>query len=456
MSAKTHRDLTQGAIYSHMWKMALPMFLGMMAHMLLNIVDGIYVSRLGTSESLAILNYGFPLFYIPFALYNGLSSGTAAILAQLVGAKKNLEAQNSLAQSIIISFGMYIVLTISYFIFVPFYAKALNIDAHVFSLTHQYVSIVLIGMFFTSISLVLSGALRAEGNMRTGMNGMVIGTLLNLVLDPIFIFDSLPWGIPAFGWGIAGAAWATNIASFSIFLYITLHYLKKKSVLVWPILPTWGDTSHLKSIFSVSVPSMLSQSMMGLNTMAITFLATPFGPSAVAALGIGLRLDIIAIFPALSIMTAVVSLVGQNYGAKNYARVQESIHKGLLAAFVFVGSIGLLSFVFRGPMVGLFKPEAMTKISAMSYLGHNTFAYAWIGLAMVSAGAFQGLGKGIPNLMITAARVFILNLTLGYVLSRHTSLGEKGLHYAPMITNMIVGTVASLWVIGYLKKKIKG
>jgi len=456
MSNRSSRDLTQGSIYAHIGKMALPMFLGMLAHMLLNIVDAIYVSRLGTAQSLAILNYSFPLFYIPFALYNGLSTGVAAILAQLIGSKNFGLAQKTLSQTVLCSLLMYFVLTGCYFIFIPLYQTAFKIPQDIFHYTYSYVSIVLVGMFFSSISLVLGGALRAEGNMRTGMNAMILGTLLNLILDPLFIFSELPGSIPGLGWGVAGAAWATNIASLAMFLYILQFYLRKKSLIPWPQKLEFHKTefSGLKKVFQVAWPSMLSQSLMGFNTLAITYLASPFGLTAVGALGIGLRLDIIAIFPALSIMTAVTALVGQNYGAKNFDRLNESIRKGLMISFLFVGSIGMLTFFIRGSLIGLFKPNEQVYFSAYEYMGFNSLSYAFIGLAMVSAGAFQGLGKGMPNLFITGSRVLVLNFFLGYILSKYTSLGEKGLHLAPPLTNLVVGTIAALSIYKLTQKLI--
>ncbi len=454
---QSKKDLTQGNIIPHIVRMALPMFLGLVAHMVLNIADAMYVSRLGTQASMAVLNYGFPMFYVPFALFNGLNSGSSAILAQLLGAKKVKEAEQTLAQTVLTALGVFVVLIILIPFILKFYLAGLKVDPITSGLTQSYVLIVMIGFMFTSSALVLGGALRAEGNMRTLSMAMFYGTILNLILDPLFIFDSfkfLGMNIQGLGWGVPGAAIATVVANFTMSLVIVMYFLKGKSALKWPILPSWSDTQHLKSIIRVSLPASVSQSMFGVGVTLLTALATPFGSSAIAALGIGMRIDTIGVFTSLSIMSAIVSLVGQNYGAQNIERVRESIVKGLLSVFICASLVGVILFLLKGPLLGLFNPEKQTLVSAIHYLSCVSLSYGFIGMAMVAGGAFQGLGRGTPSMYITILRIAVVNFALSYILSKHTTLGEYGLHYAPMLTNMLMGSIATIWILTASKKSV--
>jgi len=449
------KDLTRGDIFPHIVKMALPMFLGLIAHMFLLMVDAMYVSNLGTDASMAVLNYGFPLFYLPFALFNGLNAGTSAIIAQLIGAKKIELANNTLMQTIIVSISLFLIILLIFPFAMSGYLNFLNVPESIRHLTTGYATIVMFGFVFTSITLILGGALRAEGNMRTLSMAMFLGTVINIFLDPILIFDNftfLSMNIVGLGFGVKGAAYATVISNVASASLILKYFLQKKSILKWPIKPNWNKIDDLKKVFKVSVPAAVSQSMLGIGVTVLTYLATPFGRNAIAGIGIGMRLDILAVFPSLAVMTAVVSLVGQNYGAKNLVRVKKSLYMGLATVFIFLTSIGWLIFIVRHKLIALFDPVAKTAESAGHYVACLSMSFGFIGISMVSGGAFQGLGRGLPSMYITIFRILVVNFSLSWFLSTQTSLGERGLHYAPMITNMLMGSITTLWVLRAVNK----
>ncbi len=448
-------DLTTGPILPLLLKMAIPMMVGHMAHLVLSIVDGIYVSNLGTDESMAVLNYGFPLYYIPFALFNGVMAGSAAVLAQFVGAKDIHQAENTLSQVIILCLGAMALIAITFPVAVPVYLNTLKVSPHIASLTSSYIFITLFGLFFTIVAIVLASALRAEGNMRTLMHAMVAGTLLNIILDPFLIFDSFYFlGItfPGTGWGVKGAAAATLAAAFLSMIIIVYHFIMGKSLIKWVLWPSWSSWQGISRVFAVAAPAMLSQTMIGFYLMLMTALATPFGEYAIAAIGIGCRLDIIAVFPALAIMAAVVSLVGQNYGAGNMERVVRSVKTGIKTAFVFIFAIGIVVYFTRNILIGFFNPEPEVLKSASHYLGTVSLTYGFMGMAIVSAGAFQGLGRGMPSMIITILRLIFINLVFGFVLSRLLGLGENGVHYGPVIANVSAGVIAVGWILYSIKR----
>lgn len=426
------------------------MFLGMVAHMLLNIADGVMVGRLGRNESLAVLNYGFPFFYLVFAVFNGISTGATSVLARLLGAKDDLRAERVLTQITVLSLGLFAVFLLFYPLLLPAYLEFQKAGPESARLTRDYLNTLLPGLPFTLVSLLLGSGLRAEGNMRTLMSGLLLGTLLNLLIAPFLIFGPfrlLGMDLKGAGLGVMGAGLATTSANIATLLYIGGVYLRGKSRLRLKWHHDWKDLSGVRSIFAVGLPSVLSQSLIGINIAVMTRLAAPFGEAAVAALGIGARLDTLAVFSGLSIMTAVLSMVGQNFGAGRFDRVREAIRKGLLAVFLFLGALGILVHVLRGPLVGLFEPDAATAASALHYVEWLTYGYAFVGMGMVSSGAFQGMGRGFPFLFLTALRLLLLSAPIAYLLSRHTGLGEYGLHYAPLLASFLTAIAAVTWVL---------
>lgn len=431
-----------------MMRMAIPMMIGMTSHMFLNIIDGIYVSRLGIEESLAVLNYGFPFFYMIFAVFNGLTSGTTSVIARFLGSKEKEKAENAMSQVVWVGLGIFLLFIAIYPFVLPSYLAAQKATAAGMALTRDYLNAMFLGVPFLVLALLWGSGLRAEGNTRTLMTGMMLGTLVNIVGAPFLIFSHFRFaGIEWSGLGLSvkGAGLASTGSSLITLLIVLAIYLRKRTALSLRVWPDWSERAGLKDAFSVGLPSILSQSLTGINIFIMTRLASEFGPSAKAAIGIGSRLETLAVFPALSIMVAVLSLVGQNFGAKRFDRVAQSVRMGLLTAFITLTAIGILVHFLRGPLLDKFHPDAATYPAAFHYLGITTLAYGFAGISIVSSGAFQGLGRGLPFLFLNAMRLLLVAAPLGWLLSR--TYGEYGLHYAPLIASGFSAIVASIWIL---------
>ncbi|HKP95443.1 MAG TPA: MATE family efflux transporter [Fibrobacteria bacterium] len=440
-----------------MLRMALPMMIGMTSHMFLNIIDGIYVSRLGMEESLAVLNYGFPFFYLIFAVFNGLTSGTTSVMARFLGAREKERAENALGQIVWIAMGIFIAFVAIYPFVLPQYLAAQKASALGGALTRDYLNTMFAGVPFLILALLWGSGLRAEGNTRTLMMGLMAGTLLNIAGAPFLIFHGfrfagMDWsglGLGVKGAGLASAA--SNLVTAAIVLAI---YLRKRTVLSLRFWPDWSERSGLKDAFRVGLPSIVSQSLTGINIFVLTRLAAEFGPAAQAAIGIGSRLETLAVFPSLSIMVAILSLVGQNYGAKRYDRVAQSVRMGLATAFLTLTAVGILVHLFRGALLAKFHPDPSSFPAAYHYLGLTTLAYGFAGISIVSSGAFQGLGRGMPFLFLSTLRQLLIAAPLGWFLA-HTR-GEYGLHFAPLIASALTALIASSWIlaaVGRLRKR---
>jgi putative MATE family efflux protein len=433
--------------------MSFPILIGMMAQMMLNIIDGIYAGHLGQQAGVAVLNYGFPVFYLLFAFFNGLSIGTNSVLARFIGAKRVEEAEKALGQILWICFAIFLVVVLAYPLAMPWYLHFLKADEVTSALTHQFLSTLFLGMPFVLISLSLGGGLRAEGNMRVLATGQMLAVFANILIAPFFIFGSfrfLGLSLHGFDWGVRGAGLASTVASALGAAYIARLYLAGKTQLQWIKFPKWDNFEGVKGIFKVGVPSSVSQILIGINWILMTRLAAGFGVDAVAAIGIGGRLDLLSVFPALAVMTSVLTLVGQNFGAGNYDRVRESVRKGLLTVFTGLTLLSLLIFTMRHGIIRSFKPDDPTRDAALHYLSFQCLGYGLIGINIVCSGAFQGLGRGLPFLFLTTLRLLGITLPVAWLLSRH--LGQYGLHYAPFIANLATAIIAITWILSATRR----
>jgi putative MATE family efflux protein len=424
------------------------MAIGTSAHMLLNIIDGVYVSRLGLEASLAVLNYGFPFFYLIFAVFNGLTSGSSSVLARYLGAKEKDRAENALSQIAWVGLGLFVLFLIAYPFVLPAYLAVQNAPAGAAALTRAYLDSLFLGVPFLVLALLWGSGLRAEGNTRTLMSGMMLGTLLNIAFAPFLIFGEFRFAGRVWhglGLGVAGAGLAAALSNALSLLVVLSIFLRKGTVLRLRWWPDWSDRGGLKEAFRVGLPSILSQSLIGINVFVLTKLAAQFGPAAVSAIGIGARLETLAVFPSLSIMVAVLSLVGQNFGAGKYDRVAQTVRQGLCLAFLSLAAIGLIVHFSRGALIAKFHPDPAASPSAYHFLGITTLGYAFAGISIVSSGAFQGLGRGLPFLFLNTLRLLGIAAPLGWLLARFR--GEYGLHYAPLIASACTALVAATWIL---------
>jgi putative MATE family efflux protein len=444
---KPQRDLTQGPIFGHILRMSLPILIGMSAQLLLNIIDGIYVGRLGRNESVAVLNYGIPVFYLLFAFFNGLSIGASSVLSRYIGARRGDDAERTLGQIVWICMGIFAAAMLVYPLAIPAYLDFLKAGPETAELAHDFLTTLFLGMPLMILTLTLGGGLRAEGNMRTLATAQILAVLVNIFVAPFFIFGAFSaFGLDlhGLGWGVRGAGLATTFANTLAALYILRMYLGGKTQLRWIKWPDWSNLEGVRGIFKVGVPSSVSQILIGVNWILMTRIAANFDEASVAAIGIGGRLDLLAVFPALAVMTAVLTLVGQNFGAGRHDRVRAATRAGLLTVVTLLASIGLIAFLFRQGLIGLFHQDPETHALAVHYFSWQCLGFALVGINIVCSGAFQGLGRGLPFLLLTTTRLLVITAPLAWYLSLH--IGREGLHYAPVIANFATAVVALLWI----------
>jgi multidrug efflux pump len=433
--------------------MAVPMMIGMTAHMFQNIYDGVLAGRLGMHESMAVLNYGFPFFYLIFAVLNGLSTGATSILARLLGAGEDARAGNALGQIAWINLGIIAAALLLYPLLLPWYLAAQNAPPEAAALTWKYLNALFIGLPFTALALVWGSGLRAEGNTRTLMNGMMLGTFSNVILAPFLIFTDFRFAgmvFGGFGLGVTGAGLASSLGGILMALYIGSAYFRGRARIRFRWRPSWADRSGARETARVGLPSILSQGLIGVNLAIMTHLAARFGEHAVAAVGIGLRLDVISVFPSLALMVAVLSFTGQNFGAGRYDRVRAGVRTGLVCAAASLLVVGVLVLLLRGPIIGLFQPGPDTAASAFHFLGAISLGYAFVGMGIVASGAFQGLGRGSPFLILTVLRLVLVSAPAAWYFSVH--FGERAFHYAPLLSAAFSSTVAVAWITITLRR----
>jgi len=283
--------------------------------------------------------------------------------------------------------------------------------------------------------------LRGVGEVKIPMY-IILGTvLLNLIIDPMFILGYGP--VPALG--VKGAAVATIITEGCAFVIGLVLLIKGWHGVRLRMKNLYPNFKIVKKLFSLGLPTSIEMSTRSLAMIFMVFLVTGFGTTITAAYGIGGELLGLVILPALGLSMATATMVGQNLGAKNIERAEETSKRGALIGFVVLSAVGLLLYFIGGIVSAKFIPgETAVIMESANFIKIMAFSFGFIAIQQVLNGTFRGAGNTGTAMTISVVSLWVLQIPLAYILSKYTSLGADGLWWAFPITNVAAGIVAYL------------
>lgn len=299
-----------------------------------------------------------------------------------------------------------------------------------------------IGMIFMFTYMVFQSLARGVGDVKTPMY-IVLGTvLLNLILDPLFIFG---YGfVPAFG--VTGAAIATIGTQGLAATIGMILLLKGKHQLQLHIRDLKPDFPLIKKMFWLGFPASIEQSTRALGMTVMTFLVATFGTLTIAAYGIGIRILSFIIIPALGLSMATSTLVGQNIGAGKTQRAEKIVKLSSMAGFIVLTIVGIIIFLFAKQISGWFIPGEIETIRASAlFIKIISLTFGFIGIQQVLNGAFRGSGNTMVFMILAIVSLWVLRFPLAYILSQHTALAEIGLWIAFSVANIIATIITIVW-----------
>lgn len=383
-----------------------------MVQALYNIVDSIFISRVGEA-ALTAVSLGFPIQIVMISVGVGTSIGLNALLSRRLGERRPDLASN------VAMHGLFLVVVISSIIAVlgatlPFwFIKMFTTDKEIISMGNAYLFIITVGSFGLFGQLILERIMQSTGDTIHPMITQATGAIINIILDPILIFGY--FGLPAMG--VTGAAIATIIGQFSglglglFFLFTKIHDIKidfKKFKL---------HKETIKGIFRVGFPSIIMQSIGSLMSIGMNAILIGFSATAVAVFGIYFRLQSLIFMPIFGLSTAMISLVAFNYGARNKKRVISTIKLTVLIAFTIM-SLGTALFqFFPDQLLRMFDASDEMLSIGRDALRTISFAFPFAGIAIVFSVSFQALGKGMYSMMMSIVRQLVVLLPAAYLLS---------------------------------------
>lgn len=423
-------------------KLSIPMVMGMMIQVLYNLVDTYFIGMLNDSNQLAAANISLPVFMMLMAIAGIVGSGASSYISRCLGNKDYEEANKTISISVGILIIMSIVVMILGIFMSPKIAMGLGANDETYIYTYRYIVIMFIGAIPVMCSYALGQLLRSEGNIMQSVIGLTLGTFINIVLDPIFIFT--------FNMQITGAAIATVIGQVSTLIYFIYAFYKGKTILKINLKKFRYDKSIFKEIFTIGVPASLNQMLMGMATIIVNNIAIQYGTLVVAGMGVAMKIMTIGTFVFMGFSAGCQPLVGYNYGCKNISRVKEIIKKGILITSLIGLSLALIFGVFANTLIGMFtsEPEVINKGAII--LRALILSLPFVGGQMISTTSAQSMGKVIVAFILSISRQGILYMPLLIILNK--IFGFSGFIYAQPITDAVMLTFSAILLFNVIPK----
>ncbi|UCC91252.1 MAG: MATE family efflux transporter [Candidatus Aenigmatarchaeota archaeon] len=430
-----------------LFKLAIPIMVGMLAHTLFNIVDTIFVGRLG-AEAIASVTIAFPIAFIIIAIGSGVGIGATSLIARLIGAKKkqaaDSAAENAIVLSVIISF---IITAAGIATSRPLFVL-MGVTGNVLEMSVLYINIIFSGMIFMLPMMIMASILRGEGNAKTPMKIMTIVSVLNAVLDPIFIY--------LFGFGVPGAAIASVLARFiGALVMFHIFFIRRSTYVTLYFRKFRMDWKIVKDIFGVGIPASLSQISMSVSLLILNVFLITLGSVYVAAFGLGFRVDMLVLLPIIGIASGLITMVGMYVGAKNYERAKWITKYAMKISIVIMGLAGLVFFIIAEYLMMIFTSDPQVIMSGAEYVRIVVLSYPFAAIGITINSSFQGAGKGIPALVLTLLRVILLSVPIAYVLTFMYGFGATGVWIAVSLASIISALVGLVWYKCFHYEKCK-
>ncbi|MBE5907078.1 MAG: MATE family efflux transporter [Lachnospiraceae bacterium] len=423
------------------FKLGIPLVAGMFIMVLYNLVDTYFIGLTKDDYQLAAVNLAYPIMMIAIAVANMVGTGAASLIARSLGAGQTEKANHTVTVGVLLTVINSVLMTVVGLYFLQEIVSGLGAKANTVAFTEQYAEVILWGSIFTMGSFTLGQLLRSEGSVKISIMGMVIGTIANMILDPVFIFG--------LGLQIRGAAIATILGNalstgISLWFYISGKTLLKMR---WRYLRPTKEI--LKEIFWVGVPATLETLLSSVAYIVNNNLAVGYGELTVAAMGIAQKIMTLGNYIYQGMASGTQPLMGYNYGAKNYARMLQVLKAGLLVVSSMEGVVMLVFGVFAPQLIGIFteNPEVIDIGSCV--LRAVMCILPFVGAVSMSRTSFQAMGKPQYAFGITLMRQLILYVPL--LLALNCFIGFYGMIWAQPITEVIMMMVS----VGILYRIIK-
>ena len=441
--------LTEGPIGAHIRNITLPLSVGFLFNTMYNVVDSFYAGQVST-QALAAMALSFPVFFVIIALSQGVARGSSALIANAIGAGNTDKEEAYSGQVFSLGFLFSIIITAAGLASAIPLFHLLGAGGSYLELANAYVRPLFWGAGFFLLSSMSNAILLAHGDSRTFGMVLVAGFFANLVLDPWFLYGG--FGLPPMG--LAGIAWATVIIQGlgGLYLFATVlrrGYIQIPQLLERPQLKIYGEILHQ------GIPTAFNMMSIALGFFVSTYYLNSYGEVAVAAFGVGTRIEQMALLPALGLSSAIISIVGQNNGAGRLDRVQECVSLCIKYGLVLVAGASVILLCFATPLVRLFTKDPAVVEVGTTYIRIMAFIQWAYVMTFIHTGYLQAVKKPLYGFVESVIRKIILPIGVFHLLVTVVGIVLTTFFYTMVAINVVMTAATILYAQRVLRRGSK-
>ena len=401
-------------VFPLLLSMSLPMILSMLVNSLYNIIDSFFVAKISESAMTA-LSLVYPVQNFINAVAIGFGVGINVVIAFYLGAESEEMADRAASRGFFYSCLMGIIMTIGCCLIIPAFLKMFTSDETVIAMGTRYARIVFIFTLAVCANLVFEKIFQALGRMKLVMVAMIVGCVTNIILDPMMIFGIGPF--PKLE--ITGAALATGIGQMvTLVIYLVAYFARPCSVRIKGKYLFKFDRVIDARLYQLGIPASLNLALPSLLISALNAILAAFSPVYVVVLGIYYKLQTFLYIPASGLVQGMRPLVGYNYGAGEMKRVGKICRAALLTSGLILAAGTGICFAIPGQLIGMFTENPETIAAGSQALRLISIGFIVSAVSVTYSGALEGLGKGMPSLMISLCRYTIIIIPAAFLFSR--------------------------------------
>lgn len=427
----TKIDFIGGNTRRCLMAMALPMIAAMFLNMAYNLVDSLWIGNLLGETAYAALTNSTPIILILTSVAMGATNGVSILLSQAIGAKDKRKTESLIATSLIVAIAFSLLVTLVLELSLPFILKDLNTPTETYDMAYSYLAIYVLGYVAVYLYLYFTAVLRSFGNSMFQAVAMLVSTILNAILDPIFIHFI----------GFHGSAIATLFSQVVCLIFMVV-YLKKKKLFSLHI--TWFDKVDVLSLIQKAIPSVIQQSIPAVSTTFLTALVSTYSITAIAAYGITGKLETILFYPAMALNMVLTTIVGQCIGGQRTDRAKDYLKCALKYGCLLLLILSIIIVALSRQLSGFFVNSSDVAAIVGVYFSIVGIGYILNTVTNSFLGVLNGFGKPAKSMLLMIFYYIVVRMPLAYLFS-FWGFGLNGIWTAVLISH-ICAAVASIIV----------
>ncbi|QGA80166.1 MATE family efflux transporter [Candidatus Nanohalobium constans] len=437
--SKEELNLLDGPVGKNLFYLSLPVIVINLLQTMYNLADTFWLGQY-SNGALEAITYAFPLVFFLISLGMGLAVAGSVLVAQNEGSGNRKKRNYAASQTIMFSALASVIIGAVGFLFIGDFVPLLGASGQVAAAATSYLQVISLGLFSMFGFLVFQSLMRGYGDTVTPMLLMLGTVILNIIIDPLFIFGAGP--IPELG--VTGAAIATVFArSLSLIIGVYILFTGSKGIQI-SLSQMKPDLSFFKKMIGIGIPASAEQTGRSISVNAlVAVVGVIFAGTVVAGYGIAVRIFSMVFLPAAAVGRGVESMTGQNLGAGNYDRAAETARFGAKWTFIILTALGAVTFLFAQPISSVFtKSTEIASVSA-EFLRYVSFSFGFIGVLRAYNGSFRGAGKTLTAAAISITTLAVIRLPIAYFGA--LEIGTEGVWIAFFISNVGGALIAYLW-----------